>query len=92
MSADRKSLALSWAPVALALAWAAVALALFVMLSPVFAQVPDGYKIHAVISACTSQGCQQQTWFLRSSAWCGKTADGWSPTLQTGKLSVTCRR
>jgi hypothetical protein len=70
--------------------WIALALVLAAM--PAMAQVPPGYKVHAVISACTSQGCQQQTWFLRSSAWCGKTADGWSPTMQTGKLSVTCRR
>lgn len=77
----------------LALFWSAMVWLLLVMLVPVaFAQVPPGYKTHAVISACTSQGCQQQTWFLRTSAWCGKTADGWSPTLQTGKLSVTCRR
>jgi hypothetical protein len=69
-----------------------LALAICLIATPAIAQVPPGYKIHAVISACTSQGCQQQTWFLRSNAWCGKTADGWSPTMQTGKLSVTCRR
>jgi hypothetical protein len=56
------------------------------------AQVPQGYRVRAQISACTSNGCQSQTWFLRNTAWCGKTADGWSPTQGTGKLSVTCHR
>jgi hypothetical protein len=67
-------------------------LALVLATTPVMAQVPPGYKVHAVISACTSQGCNSQHWFLKSSRWCGKAEDGWSPTLQTGKLSVTCRR
>jgi hypothetical protein len=69
-----------------------IALVLALISTPALAQVPPGYKTHAVISACTAQGCQQQHWFLRSSAWCGRTADGWNPTLLTGKLSVTCRR
>jgi nitrate/nitrite transporter NarK len=64
----------------------------FVVAVPVMAQVPAGYRTRAQINACTLQGCQSQTWFLRNSAWCGKTADGWSPTQGVGKLSVTCRR
>jgi hypothetical protein len=64
----------------------------FALATSAKAQVPAGYKIRAVISACTLQGCQSQTWFLKTSRWCGKTEEGWSPTQSTGKLSVTCRR
>jgi hypothetical protein len=69
-----------------------LALVTIVSATPVLAQVPPGYKVQATISATTAHGPQSQTWFLRSTAWCGKTADGWSPTMGTGRLSVTCRR
>jgi hypothetical protein len=62
----------------------------FALATSAKAQVPAGYKTRAQINACTLQGCQSQTWFLRNKAWCGKTADGWSPTQGTGKLSVQC--